>query len=98
MRWPLSGSKNTTLSRLNTSGSRTVPGRSRRADADRRKAGSAKQTSGLFNLVRPQVDTIYEDIAQAGLQMGQLLLARIANHPARELQLVHEPKLQFIEN
>jgi hypothetical protein len=30
--------------------------------------------------------------------MGQLLLARIANHPAHELQLVHEPKLQFIEN
>jgi hypothetical protein len=35
---------------------------------------------------------------EAGLQMGQLLLARIANHPARELQLVHEPKLQFIED
>ncbi len=58
----------------------------------------AKRTSGLFNLVRPRVDTIYEDIAQAGLQMGRLLLARIANHPARELQLVHQPKLQFIED
>jgi hypothetical protein len=30
--------------------------------------------------------------------MGQLLLARIAKHPARELQLVHQPKLQFVEN
>jgi LacI family transcriptional regulator len=58
----------------------------------------AKQTSGLFNLVRPQIDTIYEDITQAGLEMGRLLLGRIAKRPPRELQLVHQPKLQFIEN
>ncbi|WP_353640806.1 LacI family transcriptional regulator [Mesorhizobium sp. WSM2239] len=58
----------------------------------------AKQTSGLFNLIRPQVDTIYEDVAEAGLQMGRLLLARIANRPARELQVVHQPKLQFVED
>src|SRR6185312_7334965 len=38
----------------------------------------AKRTSGLFNLVRPQIDTIYEDITDAGWQMGRALLAAIA--------------------
>jgi LacI family transcriptional regulator len=55
----------------------------------------AKQTSGLFNLVRPRVDTIYEDIADAGLQMGQLLLRRIADAPASDLQSVQQPRLNF---
>lgn len=36
-----------------------------------------KQTSGLFDQVRPRIDTIYEDLSEAGRLMGQLLLQRI---------------------
>jgi len=55
----------------------------------------AKQTSGLFSLIRPQVDTIYEDIADAGLQMGRLLLDAIGDRNPGELQLLQQPKLNF---
>jgi LacI family transcriptional regulator len=37
-----------------------------------------KQTSGLFDQVRPRIPTIYEDLSEAGRLMGQLLLQRIA--------------------
>lgn len=47
----------------------------------------AKQTSGLFGQVRPRVETIYEDLSEAGLLMGRLLLKRIAGPvPIHELQ------------
>ncbi|MFN7598804.1 MAG: LacI family transcriptional regulator, partial [Cereibacter sp.] len=38
----------------------------------------AKQTSGTFDLYRPRIDTVYEDIRAAGEVMGGLLLRRIA--------------------
>ncbi len=47
----------------------------------------AKQTSGLFDQIRPRVETIYEDLTEAGLLMGRLLLKRIAGPaPIAELQ------------
>lgn len=47
----------------------------------------AKQTSGLFDQIRPRVETIYEDLAEAGLLMGKLLLKRIGGPaPIHELQ------------
>lgn len=55
----------------------------------------AKQTSGLFDLIRPQVDTIYEDIALAGTQMGGLLLDRIAGVTPGTLQIVQQPSFNF---
>lgn len=55
----------------------------------------AKQTSGLFDLVRPQIDTIYEDIADAGLQMGRLLLDRISGAPPGQLHVLQPPMLSF---
>lgn len=46
-----------------------------------------KQTSGLFDQVRPRIPTIYEDLSQAGRLMGQFLVQRIAQEkPATELQ------------
>lgn len=46
-----------------------------------------KQTSGLFDQVRPRIPTIYEDLAEAGRLMGELLLKRIAEKkPVTELQ------------
>lgn len=56
----------------------------------------AKQTSGLFSLVRPQVDTIYEDIAESGLQLGRLLLAAIGDADPVGLQIVQKPELNFL--
>lgn len=46
-----------------------------------------KQTSGLFDQVRPRIPAIYEDLSEAGLLMGRLLLERIAQKkPVSELQ------------
>ena len=56
----------------------------------------AKRTSGLFNLVRPQIDTIYEDITDAGWQMGRALLAAITGRDPNELQILQKPELNFV--
>ena len=55
----------------------------------------AKQTSGIFSLIRPKVDAIFEDTALAGQQMGELLLRRIQGEAAETLQILHEPELWF---
>lgn len=55
----------------------------------------AKQTSEIFSQVRPRVDAIYEDTALAGLQMGQLLLRRIAGEPAEDLQILQVPEIKW---
>jgi LacI family transcriptional regulator len=54
-----------------------------------------KQMSGIFALVRPQVDAISEDIALAGRQMGELLLRRIRGEKAEALQVVQMPDIPF---
>jgi LacI family transcriptional regulator len=38
----------------------------------------AKQTTGLFGLVRPKIHTLYEDLPAAGAKLAALLLRRIA--------------------
>ncbi|EUB97872.1 transcriptional regulator, LacI family [Rhizobium sp. CF080] len=49
----------------------------------------AKQTSGLFDQIRPRAETIYEDLTEAGLLMGKLLLKRIGGPvPIQELQVL----------
>ncbi|WP_353622872.1 substrate-binding domain-containing protein [Aliirhizobium terrae] len=49
----------------------------------------AKQTSGLFDQVRPRIETIYEDLSEAGMLMAALLLKGIAGAtPVGELQAV----------
>ncbi len=55
----------------------------------------AKQTSGIFSLIRPKVDAIFEDTALAGQQMGELLLRRIQGEAAEDLQILHEPRVWF---
>lgn len=49
----------------------------------------AKKTSSLFTPVRPRIDTIYEDLMEAGAEMGRLILRRIAGEPADALQTLH---------
>lgn len=44
-----------------------------------------KHTSTVAGLIRPGFDSIYEDLAEAGRMMGQLLLRAIAGEPAETL-------------
>lgn len=55
----------------------------------------AKQTSGIFSQVRPRVDAIFEDMAEAGRHMGTLLLQRIAGEKAEDLQVLQAPAIWF---
>ncbi|PZU24615.1 MAG: LacI family transcriptional regulator [Shinella sp.] len=45
-----------------------------------------KQTSGLFDEVRPRIGSLYEDLSDAGRLMGEFLLRRIAGEPVENLQ------------
>ena len=54
-----------------------------------------KQMSGIFSLVRPKVDVINEDIALAGLQMGELLLKRLRGERVETLQILQVPRIPF---
>ncbi|MCG7495060.1 LacI family transcriptional regulator [Thalassobius sp. Cn5-15] len=47
-----------------------------------------KQTTGLFNLVRPRVESIFEDLPVAGRHMAQLLLKRIEGEDPSNLQVL----------
>jgi len=47
-----------------------------------------KQTSGVFDLVRPKVPSLYEDLSEAGEKLADLLLKRIAGAPTAELQYI----------
>ncbi len=51
----------------------------------------AKQTSQVFDLFRPRMDAIYEDIAEAGHEMAKLLLRRIAGEGPERLQRLQAP-------
>lgn len=55
----------------------------------------AKQTSTVFDLVRPRVDTIFEDLHAAGVALGELLLHRIKGVAPCELQILHSPLPRF---
>ncbi|NRB17283.1 MAG: LacI family DNA-binding transcriptional regulator [Rhodobacteraceae bacterium] len=47
-----------------------------------------KQTSGVFDLVRPKVPSLYEDLSEAGERLADLLLKRISGAPVNELQYI----------
>lgn len=51
----------------------------------------AKQTSPLFDLHRPRIYTIGEDIAAAGFALGRHLLGRIAGEPVAGLHTLLKP-------
>jgi LacI family transcriptional regulator len=55
----------------------------------------AKQTSRVFDLFRPRIDTIYEDIEAAGRGMAHLLLSRIGGAEASDLQVLQAPVPEF---
>ncbi|MDE9449419.1 LacI family DNA-binding transcriptional regulator [Aliiroseovarius sp. Z3] len=47
-----------------------------------------KQTSGVFDLVRPCVDSLHEDLSAAGRSLAQIIVDRINGVPAGDLQRV----------
>ena len=51
----------------------------------------AKQTSRLLSDIQPGVDTIYEDLTAAGMELGRMLLRRIGGERASDLQLLLQP-------
>lgn len=55
----------------------------------------AKQTSATFDLYRPRIDTIYEDIRSAGEALGRLLLRRIAGEDPDGLSILLPPTVNF---
>ena len=62
-----------------------VPGR----DADI----VAKRGSPIFDLMRPRVDSVFEDIRATGRHMGELMLRRIAGEAPERLQLLQRPEV-----
>ena len=55
----------------------------------------AKQTSQVFDLFRPRMAAIYEDIHEAGSEMARLLLRRIAGEPAAALTMLQPARPRF---
>jgi LacI family transcriptional regulator len=55
----------------------------------------AKQTSRLLTDIEPQVETIYEDLAEAGEAMGSLLIRAIAGAPPGDLQVLQSPRFDI---
>lgn len=51
----------------------------------------AKRASPIFDLYRPRIETVFEDVRQTGQEIGMLLLRRMAGAPASELQLLQQP-------
>ena len=55
----------------------------------------AKQTSRVFDLFRPRLDTIYEDISEAGRGMAHALLAQLGGDPCAMGQVLQAPVPDF---
>jgi len=52
----------------------------------------AKQTSRVFDLHRPRIETIFEDIEEAGRIMAQTLLSEIIGAPSSARQALQSPQ------
>ena len=55
----------------------------------------AKRASALFDLFRPRIDTMVEDLRLAGRAMGETLLRSMAGEDPRRLQILHQPEVEF---
>lgn len=51
-----------------------------------------KQTSGVFDMVRPRVDSLHEDLTAAGRSLAGLMIDRIDGTPPSELQILQPIK------
>ena len=55
----------------------------------------AKETSHLLTHLQPKIETIYEDLVEAGEHLGQMLLQRIGNPAAESQSLLLPPQINF---
>lgn len=55
----------------------------------------AKRASPVFDLLRPRIETLYEDVHATGEAIGRLLLRRIEGEPAAELCHIQQPIGRF---
>ena len=69
------------------------------SDAGRRLGAEvdvvAKRASPVFDLFRPRIETVYEDVRETGRTMGELLLKRLQGAPVDGLQVVQAPIGRF---
>jgi LacI family transcriptional regulator len=52
----------------------------------------AKRASPIFDNIRPQIDTVYEDLRATGRAMAEMLLRRIEGEPPETLNVLFEPE------
>lgn len=57
----------------------------------------AKRASAIFDLLRPSVDSVFEDLWAAGRAMGETLLRSMAGEPADALHVLHKPRIDFAQ-
>ena len=55
----------------------------------------AKRASGIFDMFRPRIDTMVEDLRLAGRVMGDTLLRSMGGEDAQSLQTLHQPVVEF---
>lgn len=56
----------------------------------------AKRASEIFGLLRPPIDTVFEDLRNAGRAMGETVLKSMAGEVGSALQVLHRPVAEFI--
>jgi LacI family transcriptional regulator len=56
----------------------------------------AKRASAIFTLMRPHIDTVFEDLWETGRSMGQTLLRSMAGEAAEGLAVLQSPTLEFV--
>lgn len=55
----------------------------------------AKRASEIFGLLRPHIDTVFEDLRNAGRAMGETVLKSMAGEVGSALQVLHRPLAEF---
>lgn len=58
----------------------------------------AKQTSPVFDFIRPRIDKLHEDLYAAGASLGRLLLHRIDGADVAGLRDLHQPRPAFVRD
>ena len=66
-----------------------------RLDPGRQLDVVVKRASAIFDLLRPQVDTVFEDLRGAGRAMGAVLLRSMRGEAAADLHVLQSPKIEF---
>lgn len=56
----------------------------------------AKRASAIFDLMRPRIDTMFEDLWETGRAMGEILLRSMAGEPPEALQVLQVPRVEFV--